>query len=320
MTINRLKEKENNIEAKLKPNFQSNNSNNNNSSLRNQNRKSIIKKSNENIQNNNTAAHDSNPISNPNNNNNTNLNSNSNLNKPNINLDNLNNLNHARSLSFQDENFIYRSKSSFSEFDFENVNFLNYNISTDINKEINILLENLKQNNLINLKNLVNDPEISKVTNELYLMKSVKPMHKYNKSDINFLHEVKTITDNLLSPQVNSSETIASLIYYVNLLNVCESPQQLIESFFKNYSVVNFMDLINNSNHVNSIFLLVFLDTVNAICMVNQNYIEEFITYQMIFYIMNLIFVFNDVEIKAQLVYFIFQILIRSQHSLKVIN
>lgn len=251
--------------------------------------------------------------------NNLNLNTNSNVNRNNFNLDNINSLNHVRSLSFQDENFIYKSKTSFSDFDFENINFPNYNISTDINKEISILLENLKQYNLINMKNLCNDSEINKIINELYLMKSIKPMHKYNKSDINFLHEIKTITDNLLNPQINLNEIISSLIYFVSLLNTSEMPNQLIENFFKNYSVVNFLDLINNSNCANTRFILVFLDTVNSICIINQNYIEEFITYQLIFYMMNLIFVFNDVEIKAQLIYFIFQILIRSQSSLKVI-
>lgn len=300
------------MESKFKLNNQNNNNNNNNInySQGNVNRKSINKKSNENLQID-QSANEPYPMNNL-------YSQKTNSNNKKNNIDNQNPLNHVKSLSFQDENFIYKSKTSFTEFDFENVNFMNYNISTDINKEINILLENLKQFNLINLKNLSNDPEMNKIINELYLMKSKKPMHKYNKSDINFLHEIKTITENLNNSQINSNEIIASLIYFVNLLNTSDVPKQLIESFFKNYSVVNLMDLINNPNHINSRFILAFLDTVNTLCNINSNYIEEFITYQLVFYLINLIFVFNDVEIKAQLVYFIFQILIRSQNSLKV--
>ena len=170
----------------------------------------------------------------------------------------------------------------------------------------------------MNIKNFANDQEINKIINDLYL-KSTKPTHKYNKSDINFLFEIKSITDNLSNPQINNNEIIASLIHFINLLNTCDVPKQLIEHFFKNHSVVNLIDMIN-SNNINSKILLVFCNTINTICSINPNYIEEFITYQVIFYMMNLIFIFNDIEIKAELIYFIFQILIRSQNSLKVYN
>lgn len=308
-TNNKFKEKETNLETKLKitgtvATNAINNINQVNTSLKQINRKSLNKKSNENIQFNQSA-------------NENNFLSNKNVNV--FNSNNLNNLNnHTRSLSFQDENFIYKSKSSFSELDFENVNFLNYNISGDINKEINILLENLKQYNSINIKNFINDQEINKLISDIYLMKSSKPAHKYNKSDINFLHEIKTITENLANGQINSNEMIASLVYFINLLSASDMPKQLIEHFFKNYSVVNWLDLLNNTNIMNNKFLLIFCNAINTICVMNSNYIEEFITYQFIYYLMNLIFVFNDVEIKAELIYFIFQILIRSQNSLKV--
>lgn len=220
-------------------------------------------------------------------------------------------------MSFQDENFIYKTKSSFSDFDFENVNFLNYNISADINKEINILLESLKKFNTNNLENISNDSEINIIINDLYISKSSKPMHKYNKSDINFMSEIKSITDNLSNTDINNNEIIASLIYFINLLNYFDLPKQLIEHFFKNYSIVNLMDLLNSTN-INSRILLVFTNAINTICLNNPNYIEEFITYQYIFNLINLIFVFPDIEIKSEIIYFIFQILIRSQNSLKV--
>jgi hypothetical protein len=180
-------------------------------------------------------------------------------------------------------------------------------------------LENLKRYNSINLENINNEPEINNIINDLYIAKSAKPMHKYNKSDINFMSEIKLITDNLSNSNINNNEIIASLIHFINLLNYFDLPKQLIEYFFKNYSIVNLMDILNSPN-MNSDLLLVFSNMINAICLNNPNYIDEFITYQYIFNLINLIFAYNDIEIKSEIIYFIFQILIRSQNSLKVKN
>jgi hypothetical protein len=240
---------------------------------------------------------------------------------------------------------MYGSKSTNSDGEFEN-NFNITNFNLEKNEELSTLLENLKSYRNESVRIYLEDPNILKLIEEIFKKedkmingseRSVVKPHK-NKNNKNLKNETNNFAElrevinkldlfasisidshhNCLNSSVDinkETELLLCLIKLVWLFNY--NSKTLIDYFIKNFGIVNFISILN-SKHMSSKSLHILLYIINIIINENVQLVEDFISYGLLFYVTRLIHSFTDAEIKAELIYMLFLIIINSPGLLKV--
>lgn len=259
---------------------------------------------------------------------------------------NYNLYNVTKSLSFQDEGFMYGSKSTNSDGEFENnFNITNFNIEK--NEELSSLLQNLKNYRIESVRIYLEDSNILKLIDEIFkkddklingnersvIISQKNKTIKNFKNESNNFSELREVINKLIlfsSTSINANqishnssldinketELLISLVKLVSLFNY-NSKLSLIDYFIKNFGIVNFISILN-SKYISSKSVHILLYIINIIINENVQLVEDFLSYGLLFYVTRLLHSFNDVEIKAELIYMLFLIIINSPGLLRV--
>lgn len=223
----------------------------------------------------------------------------------------------TKSLSFQDDNFMNKSKSTYSD-GFENINFYN---NFDKNEEIYSLIENLKSLREESIKQCSEEPNIMKLCQDMFGCERENGKKSgqggTNKQEAFNMAELKVVIEKLNQiDKINENDLFLALIKLATLFN-SNTKTLLIDYFTKAYGIINFLTILNSPLiHSKSLYLMLYV--INQINTDNSDNLEDFISYQLLFYVARLVHLFNDIEIKSEVVYMVFQILINSPGLLKL--
>lgn len=235
-----------------------------------------------------------------------------NISKTNNNTNITNNNQNTKSLSFQDEGIGYLQKS---EAEFDNEFFVNVNR----NEEFTNYIQGLKTYRNKFIKQYIEDEHIQSLLHNIFTERRGVGSNSKN-DELSDLKECIDKLDKILSKNVKSetdeSELLLILIKLIILFN-SNNRASNIDHFLTSYKLVNFIQIIQ-SNFVNAKILYLFLFLCNQITSEFPNLIEDLIYYQLIFYLTRLLHTFNQDEIKAELIYLLYQILMVSPDTLKI--
>jgi len=246
---------------------------------------------------------------------------NENLINPNqINFNNLNQI--SKSISFGDDPF-QKSKSLFSEMELNsNLNFYNSLEKNELSlNDINVHVENLKTFRLKNLKLFREDSNLTKVSADFFKEKlEAKGVNK--KNDSTYLLEFKMIIESLnkiedCEDQNNLENEIFICLLRLSFLFETENKQHYIDKFLKNFGIINLINILN-TKLINSKILFIICYILNQLVIEYPNLLEDVISYQFFFYVTKMNFFYQEIEIKIELTFMIYQILFNNPFMIKV--
>jgi hypothetical protein len=194
-------------------------------------------------------------------------------------------------LSFQDNNFVDKSKNSFGD-----VN--------ELNNEINAYFEHIKIIRRDKIKPYTLDNQLLQSADEYIAQRA----SNVGKVDVKI--EIKLITEALYDIEnLNENEILFLLTKLITILNQDSTISISINYFIKTMSTVHFINILNDKN-INNKILHLHLHIVNKLISSKEPYLDEIITFQYYFYVSKLIHIFQDLEIKIELLftfYYLFQ-------------
>jgi hypothetical protein len=136
--------------------------------------------------------------------------------------------------------------------------------------------------------------------------------------------DLKKILDYLNAISNDENELFIHLLKLVMLLNTNNFAMNTntnktnpTDYFIKNYGVLNLINILN-CNLINSRILFLILHIINQVCIDNSSLMDDFISFQLLFYVARLIHLFNDTEIKTEILFMIYKIIFNSSGMLKV--
>jgi hypothetical protein len=242
------------------------------------------------------------------------------LNTNQINFNNLNQI--SKSISFGDDPF-QKSKSLFSEMELNsNLNFYNCLEKNELSlNDINVHIENLKTLRLKNLKQFREDSNLAKISADFFKEK-LEAKGVNQKSDSTYLLEFKTIIECLNKIEDCEYENFLENEIFICLLRLSflfetENKQHLIEKFLKNFGIINLINIFN-TKLINSKILFIVCYILNQLVIEYPNLLEDVISYQFFFYVTKMNFFFQEIEIKIELIFMIYQILFNNPFMIKV--
>ena len=154
------------------------------------------------------------------------------------------------------------------------------------------------------------DMNLVSESDEFILSRSFKGRLE-NKQEVKLIIEIINDIEKL-----NENELFLIIFRLLYLLNN-ETGSVLITLFIKNFSIISFLNILN-SNLVNNKIIYLYIHIMNMIIMHKENFIDDLITYQFYFYITKLIHLFSDIDIKMELIFNFFLILLSNNINLKV--
>ncbi len=154
------------------------------------------------------------------------------------------------------------------------------------------------------------DMNLVSESDELILSRSYKGRLE-NKQELKLIIEIINDIEKL-----NEHELFLIIFRLLYLLNH-ETGSVLITLFIKNFSIISFLNILN-SNMINNKIIYIYLHIINMMIMHKENLIDDLITYQFYFYITKLIHLFSDIDIKMELLFNFFLILLSNNIYLKV--
>jgi hypothetical protein len=220
------------------------------------------------------------------------------------NSQNVDKVNFKPSISFQDENFCYKTRSTVSDEEKEVADYLN---------EINTYASVLKDARKTTIKQYLDDVTLKNSFHEL--LKKTNNTSIFS-TDIKTHLEIRTNLEYLSYPnKLNEKQLLVVLINLANLM--LKNKKSTIESFVKFLGIPSYINILNYQN-INQRIYFVYLFIINQVKYLlfqlisdelNSEILEDLILFQLFIYVTKLSQVFSDWEIKAEIALIIVEII-----------
>lgn len=223
----------------------------------------------------------------------------------------------TKSISFrEDDNFVYKSKSTFSDGDIDNnYNFSNYFDKQELVNKLSGYVNILKESREANIKKYTDDNSVIRQCQELF---QANKNNTKRDNEKNSKHDIQIVINYLYNKNIDDNLLFLCLVKLINLFEYTNK-NTLIEYFFKNYGLINFLNFLHKNLHaLSGKNLHLILHVLNQMISENNNIIEDLIVYQLYFYMTRLIHLYPDIEIKEELIYLVYQIVFMSPGLMKI--